>query len=146
MNIKGQREVVKVFTGELGVSFDADSALELIDGLKSAEEFMLEVDGQEFRLIHSDDIDEIMQDELISDLYCLGACNARFISDMTELDTDTIQKAQENDSFELLGALLAKDIETVQEAMASADGFGHHFSHYDGSEYEAGNWYIFRTN
>jgi hypothetical protein len=147
ITIENAREVFSVFTAELGLSFDVDSANTLFSELTSgAGDISLDIDGEEYRLVADNEIDSIMQEELESDLYCLGGCNAWFIADMTDLDTDTIQKAQGDGSFELLGALLAKDIEAVQEAIVSADSYGPHFNHYDGSEYEAGGWRVFRTN
>ena len=51
------------------------------------------------------------------------------------------------EAFEGIGKMLAPHIEEVQEEYARADGYGHHFNHYDFSEEEmtiAGvNYYVF---
>ena len=41
---------------------------------------------------------------------------------------------------------MAKEIDEVQGKMVSYDGYGHHFSHYDGSEIEITDYYVFRVN
>ncbi len=64
-----------------------------------------------------------MKDELLSDLYVLGCCTPWFISEITDLDVDEIEKAQKNESFELLGALMAKQIDEVQSKMAGFHAF-----------------------
>jgi hypothetical protein len=132
-------------------AMDAETALEILG--KQARLFSnitFDLDGAEYRLIDALEIDTIMKDELLADTYILGCCNAWFISDMTGLDIETIERAQKNESFELLGCLMEKNIDEVQQGMASADGYGHHFSSYDGSEIEfhadGKDWYLFRTN
>lgn len=99
-----------------------------------------------YRFISKNDIDEIMKDELSSDTYMLGCFTAWFISDITGLDYNTVEKAQKNESYELLGELMLKNIDDVVDKYISYDGYGHHFSHYDGSEAEIENYYIFRIN
>jgi hypothetical protein len=146
MTITEKREVFNAFIGDLGVSFDSTSAVEVLNGLDDGDEFSVEVDGGDYRLIREGDIDKIMEDELDDDHYMLGCCSAWFIADITGLTTEDVEKAQKADSMKVLGALMAKDLELVQQRMASEDGYGHYFNHYDGNEYEAGGWYIFRTN
>jgi hypothetical protein len=111
---------------------------------------MLEIDGCEYRLICDKAIDGIMADELTSDEYTLGCFAAWFIADITGLDYAMVERAQESENFELLGALMAQKIGAVVERYASEDGYGPHFAHYDGDEREvqAGEdmIYIFRTN
>ena len=99
----------------------------------------------DYRLIHEEDIDDILKDELLSDLWMLGCFSAWFIADITGLDLDAVEKAQKDESFELLGHLMAKNIDEVVSGFVSSDGYGHHFNSWDGSEENFGNYYVFRT-
>lgn len=124
---------------------DVDEIENIQDNLITGEtDFDVVIDGAEYRIISTDCIDEIMQEELLNDKYVLGCCTPWFIADCTDLDIDAIERAQKNESFELLGELLAKDIKNVQEKMVSCDGYGNHFNHYDSNEYETSYFYIFR--
>jgi hypothetical protein len=129
------------------LDFDRAECVEIMQGMKDGEnDFTVSVGRAEFRFINDAAINQIMKDELTSDLYCLGACTPWFIADITGLDTDQIEKAQKSESFELLGALMEREIDKVQPAMVSADGYGHHFASYDGNEAEIGTYHMFRTN
>lgn len=110
------------------------------------EERDFEVDC--YRFIHKDNIDEVQQDELQSDLYTLGCFNAWFLADVLEIDLDVIEAMQESEAFEAIGKLVVSmdKVEELQAGYASADGYGHHFNHYDGNEEEIGEYYAFRTN
>ena len=103
-----------------------------------------EVENQ--RLIHKDAIDDIMQEELANDTYMLGCFNAWFIADILDISTDAVEKMQKAEAFEGLGEMMLKHIEEVQETYARMDGYGHHFSHYDGNERELDEYYVFRVN
>lgn len=87
-----------------------------------------EFDGNEYRLIKSDEdsIWPIYRDAIqrvVEDCY----------SDVLKLDK--------------IPSFIAVSVDWEQTAKnAYADGYGHEFSSYDGSEYEAGGYYIFRTN
>jgi hypothetical protein len=119
------REVFNVFTGQLGLSFDTDSADKLFNELHDSGDFNIDIDGQEFRLIEDEYIRDTAQEEIaatISECY-LQTFDGKDLPWWIELDWN----------------------KTVQNCI-DADGYGHHFSTYDGNEYEAGGWYIFRTN
>jgi len=94
------------------------------------------VDG--VRFISSDQIDQTQQDELSSDLYCLGCFNEWFLADILDIDVDVIQAMQKAEAFEALGKLIISmdKLPDLQSAYASSDGYGHHFNGYDGSEEE----------
>lgn len=98
------------------------------------------------RFIDADSIDEIQQEELASDEYVLGCFNAHFLAGVLQMDKSVIDAMQEAEAFEAVGKLIISmgKLEDVQEQYASADGYGHHFNHYDGNEEElffAGNIY-----
>ena len=99
----------------------------------------------QYRLIHQDAIDEIMKEELSSDTYVLGCFNASFIAMITGAPQEAIEKMQAADAYDGLGHWLLEHIDDVQREYAAADGYGHHFAHYDGNEIEIGDWYAFRT-
>lgn len=131
----------------ISLGFDRSEAAEAMEKLRDGEkDFAVEAGGGEYRFILEREIDEIQKEELLSDEYVLGCFTPWFIADVTGLDTCDVEKAQKSENFELLGALMAKNIDEVQKQYSSADGYGHHFSGYDGSEVELGDYYVFRTN
>jgi len=125
---------------ELGLS-TRDIVSEMLDG-----SIDFEVDN--YRFIHENDIDEIQRNELESDPYMLGCFNAWFLADILGTDTDTIEAMQKAEAFEGLGKLIISQglVDSLQSAYANADGYGHHFNHYDGCEDQIGDYYVFRTN
>ena len=98
--------------------------------------------------IHKDDIDEIQQEELSSDEYLLGSCADWFIADMTELPVKSVEAIQKAGAYEALGQMIKSvcGVDKFQQGIVTNDGYGPHFGHYDGYEYEAGNYYVFRGN
>ena len=106
------------------------------------------LDGCEWRFIREDAIDSIMQDELSNDEWLLGTFNDYFLSDVLEIDIDVIQAMQKAEAFEALGKLIISTgkLEELQEKYVSEDGYGHHFGHYDGYEYELNSqpYYAFK--
>lgn len=88
------------------------------------------------RFIRADAIGQIMQDELSSDEYVLGCFNADFLADVLGIDQDVIEAMQKAEAYEAIGKLIKSlgKLEELQEAYASADGYGHHFNSYDFGE------------
>jgi hypothetical protein len=114
------------------LGFDYSERREIVSEMESSDDF----EACSYRFIDSDSIDRIMRDELTSDIYVLGCVADWFAADMLELPIDVIQLMQKSEAFEAIGTLLARDIETVQEAMVRSDGYGSHFGRYDGNEHE----------
>ena len=141
MKLSQLREV-KELSNELGIDFR-----ELVENVND-ENTDFEIEN--YRFIASDEIDKIQQNELKSDLYILGCFNDWFIADNTDLSIKVVQALQKAEAFEELGDLIVDDIETLQSEYARADGYGHHFNHYDGNEWEINlngvDYYYFRTN
>jgi len=109
---------------------DIDNLDDIIEALESLRdcygesEFTLDFDGNEYRLIGEDAIWDIYVDsikEIVEDCYDLKLND---MPDFVALSIDWEQTAKN----------------------AYVDGYGHTFSGYDGSEEEAGKYYIFRTN
>lgn len=126
------------------LELDKDERKEVIEGINKAYD-SFEVGN--YRFIDIGVIDSVLKEELLSDTYILGCFSAWFISDITGLDIDVIEKAQKSDNYELLGELMAKNIDAVVTGVVSNDGYGNHFSSYDGSELELeGGYYAFRIN
>lgn len=101
-------------------------ALESIESHLGESDFTLEFDGNEYRLINESSIWEIYRDEIqniVEDCYS-DVIKPDKIPDFIAFSIDWEQTAQN----------------------AYADGYGHTFSGYDGSEEEAAGYYIFRTN
>lgn len=87
-------------------------------------DFTVDFDGNEYRIIAESDIWDIYVDtikELVNDCYDLKLDQ---VPDFVALEIDWEQTAKN----------------------AYVDGYGHTFSGYDGSESEAGGFWIFRTN
>jgi hypothetical protein len=101
------------------------------------------------RFIKADEIDSVLADELSGDAYVLGCFNASFISDVTGWPIALIEAAQKGDAHDALGQAIINEgyCESLAEAYASADGYGHHFNSYDSGEDEQKlngvNYYIF---
>ena len=112
-------------------------------------DFNVDFDGREYRIIHDDDILDIMKDELASDEYVLGCGSDWFMSDVTGIPVDAIRKIQKADAYDALGIIIANNDEMLTkfaEGIISHDGAGHHFSGYDSSETEAGEYTVFCVN
>ena len=105
-----------------------------------------EVDN--YRFIDKAAIDDILAEELESDLYVLGCFNADFLADSTGLPRELIEACQNAEAFEALGKAIADGGHVRDLALnyAGADGYGHHFNHWDGTEERIGAYYVFRTN
>lgn len=117
------REVLEFIHEELELSVDRDEARELVDQLESEDDFYQEIDGEEYRFIRDSEIWDIYVEE---------------IQEITE------------DCYDIKApSWLAIDWEKTAEN-CYVDGYGHHFSSYDGSEIEYDfddqSWWIFRTN
>lgn len=103
-------------------------ALDELEDKIGEDDFTLDFDGAEYRLIKSDE-------DVIWPIY-----------------RDAIQSTVEECYSEVLDlskipAFIAVSVDWEQTAKnAYADGYGHHFSGYDGSENDAAGYYIFRTN
>ena len=108
---------------------------EIVENITEEEEDF-EVD--DYRFIHEDDIDQIQQDELESDPYILGCFNSWFLSNVTGWPNALIEAAQKGDAYDALGDAIINEnkVGILQEEYKSADGYGHHFGHYDGCELE----------
>ena len=101
--------------------------IELYETLESEidnNDFTIEFDGNEYRIISDSSIWEIYVEEIktiVEDCYDL---NLDKVPDFIALSVDWEQTAKN----------------------AYADGYGHTFAGYDGEESEAAGFYIFRTN
>ena len=113
------------FVGDnLSLKADKGDIRDLIDQMNEENDVYWECDGEEYRVIHTDVIDDIAEDEikeLVQDCYLNG----------TDLDKYW---------------WIAIDWQQTADNCISADGYGHHFSSYDGSEEEWEDWYFFRVN
>lgn len=112
-------------------------------------DFNIDFDGREYRVIANDEIASVMADELSGDEYILGCFNADFLSGIIGIPSDAIAKIQNADCFEAIGMIIAADKEKLERLVddyISADGAGHHFSAADGSETDAGEFTVFCVN
>jgi hypothetical protein len=116
---KAAREVFNYFTDDLSLSFDTDSAGELLYKLDTDTDFSIDIDGEEYRVIHDDVIEGIWEESL----------------------RDLLEECYEIPDF------LANYIDyDAWVSDCKVDGMGHHFAGYDGEEHGVADWYMFRTN
>lgn len=112
-------------------------------------DFYVDFDGREYRVLNNDDILDIRKDELSSDTYVLGCGSDWFMSDVTGIPVDAIRKIQNSDTSEALGIIIANNDEMLTafaEGIVLHVGAGHHFSGYDFSETAAGEYTVFCVN
>jgi hypothetical protein len=118
-----RRQILEFISYELELDIDKDEVREFERSLNSDNDFWIEIDGQEFRVIN---------DQVIWDIY-----------------VDEIKNITEECYDVKAPSWLAIDWETTAEN-CFVDGYGHTFSYYDGSELECQfdeeNYFIFRTN
>jgi len=100
--------------------FDAITLLEEIETVLS-DDFTIEIEGAEFRVINESEIEDAWTNSLID---MLEDCHGHEIPDHLKPYIDYDKWAQD----------------------AKIDGMGHHFSSYDGNEVSTQNFYIFRVN
>ena len=118
--------------------FSTPDHKEVIDNvLADLDDF--EVDN--VRFIKDEQILPIMVDEIFSDDYLLGCFSADFIADNSDLNYDLVRACQNSEAYEAIGTALNDTLDQGEkeefcDAYASADGFGHHFNHYDFGEEE----------
>ena len=107
--------------------------------------------GSDWRMVAHDSAAEILAEQFKCDLYCLGCFSAWFIADHLGIDTTAVEAMQAIDGFEALGQLIASsDLVGFAQKAVDADGIGHFFNLYDGSETEVyidGKWFsVMRAN
>ena len=132
-------------------SFCEENDIDFKETVSNILENERDFEVEDHRFIHFDDIDEIQQEELRSDLYLLGCFNAYFLADNTSLSLKVIEVLQKNEAYEELGELVQEDVENIQRGYAYLDGYGNHFAYYDGKGLElfdvnGSDYYVFRIN
>ena len=98
--------------------------IEVLREKMGEDDFSFELDGNEYRIISESEIWAIYVEEI-----------KNIVNDCYDLKLGQVP------------AFIALSIDWEETAKnAYVDGYGHTFSSYDGSECEAGGYYIFRTN
>jgi len=123
-----KRQILEFISEELELDINREEVKEFEDQLNSENDFYIEIDGNEYRVIHQETIWETFVEEIrqtVEDCYLGG------------IDLDKFW-------------WIELDWEKTAKNCLDADGYGHHFSGYDGSEFEytfgEEDYYIFRTN
>ncbi len=122
-NFKRLRNLYAFLTDELGLEPKKHEVSDLI-GYAIANDFHVELDGQEWRIIDDAWIDEIATDEI------------------KEIVTDCYLNGTDLDKYWWIEV----DWKQTAKNCTDSDGYGNHFSLYDGSEFYHEGWYFFRTN
>lgn len=149
-NVRNVVAAILSHSGFDGVYSDVKALfVDVADAMDGDNDFNIDFDGREYRVIANDEIASVMADELSGDEYVLGGFNADFLSGIIGIPSDAIQKIQNADCYEALGMIITADSEKLGKLVddyISADGAGHHFSAYDGSETDAGDFTVFCVN
>lgn len=129
-------------------SGDTEGYRELLENVRDnlSDDFNIDFGGREYRIIGNDCIEDIMKDELSSDEYVLGCFASWVIADALNIPVSAVEKIQQADAHEALGILINNNEDALQscvDALISHDGAGHHFSSYDGSENDTGDYTVF---
>ena len=120
------KELKEIIEDTLEVKITTKELKILEDMLYSQNDFTYDIDGGEYRFISDNLIEDIYHDEQI---YFIEECflGGKELPSWIEIDWD----------------------KTINNVFIS-DGYGNHFSTYDGSEetfnYDEETWYIFRVN
>lgn len=125
---------------------DAVEALKELDG--DASELEFSIDGVEWRAIHGNDIDEVMTRDLEGDEFVIGCCASWLLANVLELPLDSVELLQEEEQFYPLGRMVTQQpgkLAELQREIVKHDGYGPHFSPYDGEQQEFESYYIFRV-
>ena len=121
-NLKTEKAILSEICQASSLDLTLSETKEALESLNTSlcNDFYFEVDGEEWRILEEDAIDDIWTDSLIE-----------MVKDCYDLS--------EVPSFVTI------DWEQTA-ANCKVDGAGHHFSTYDGNEYTAANYFLFRTN
>ncbi|WP_422023376.1 hypothetical protein [Pyruvatibacter mobilis] len=87
---------------------------------------------------------EVLAEQLEGDPYVLGCFHAEFLADVTGWPSALIKAAQESDpGTQALGEMIIQEgkTERLAECYIAADGAGHHFNSWDGSEQDPSEWF-----
>ena len=134
MNVNGFEYCENELSKLMPYTNNLEEAVEIIDMAGDCGDRDFEYNG--FRFIHETDIDDTMADELSNDEYVLGCFNSGFLASLCNIDQEVFYCLQKSEAFEACGKLILNviDMQDLVRAYANADGYGHHFSHYDHSE------------
>lgn len=109
-----------------------------------------EYGGAEYDILNEDERNENATDYIKDSLW---AFTPSFLAEMTDYDLlpifELVRKNNMCESAnEAILCLIEKfsSIEDFVYEVTSQDGYGHYLSHYDGNEYEQGDYFIYRTN
>lgn len=139
------KEIKCLFQELLALDFESHDVKDVI---KEITEGIQNFEMANHRFIQSEIIGGVLEKVLSSDLYLLGCFNASFIADVTELPIEMIEACQAAEAYEAIGkGILATDsLEALAKGYQEADGYGHHFAHYDSETLEIHGYYVFRIS
>src|SRR5690348_610034 len=116
-------KLIKAFCNGL---FSTPDWREVVKYIESGD---IEFEIDNVRFIHTDTIQEVLEDELASDEYVLGCFNASAIADATGWPIELIEIVQEGEQYEALGkAMTGEHVAELARIYVQLDGYGHHFN------------------
>lgn len=143
-------EDVEAIRVQLEHALDDEQIEEIIGSIERANEDFYIADG-DYRIIKDTIIDDILKDELSNDCEpMLGWFNASFLANYINVSEEVIRKTQKAEAWDIIHELAKHHIDDIIPAYVESDGYGNHFSHYDGRtdefKYNDVWYYLFRLN
>lgn len=143
-------EDIEAIRVQLKHTLDDEQIEEIIGNIERANEDFYIADG-DYRIIKDTIIDDILKDELVNDYEpILGWFNASFLANYINVSEEVIKKTQKAEAWDIIHELAKHHIDDIIPAYVESDGYGNHFSHYDGrtSEFKYNDvwYYLFRLN
>ena len=141
-------EALKKFLVENGDYTEEElTEIEITDGY---DENIAEVENREYMVLTDEEADQVASDYINESVWAFNSdfiirhCDVLDYDDASEKVVKAIQEQCESGN-EAMKKLINDMDEFVQDAI-EADGRGHFISSYNGEEYEAGDYYIYRMN
>ena len=126
MNTKTALKIAKILDSE-AIREDARAIIEAYEAYEDQEDFTVELNEGEYRIIHDDAIEDI------------------FDSEIRQLADDCYEIKDIKKKMGGVGMYFTFDYDSFVKDCRT-DGYGYHFSSYNGSEESVGPWNIFRVN
>lgn len=101
-----------------------------------------------YRFIHTDNIDDILIEELSDDADVLGSFSAEMIREVTCWPLEVIKTTQEAGKHAVIGQAIIDEnlVEEIAMEYSRSDGYGAHFGTENGDEEEIGDYYVFKVS
>lgn len=143
-------EAVEAIRGQLDHNLDDEQIEEIIAKIERANEDFY-IGDWDYRIIKDTIIDDVLKDELRNNGDpILGWFRASFLSNYINVSEEVILKTQKAEACEIIHELALHHLDDIVRDYVASDGYGNHFSGYDGQadefKYNDSWYYLFRNN